>query len=283
MRLRKLLLMVVASALIPLVWGFLVEPSRLRSESYEIAPTRWPTACDGLRIVVLTDLHVGSPFNGLGNLDRIIALTRSAEPDLILLAGDYVIQGVAGGRFTPPEQIAAALGSLSAPLGVWAVLGNHDHWLDAGRVRSAFESVGIPFLEDRATQLDSQSCSFWLVGVSDFWEGAHDVNQALSEVTDSSPVVVFTHNPDVFPEVPARVNLTIAGHTHGGQVYLPLVGRPIVPSDYGQRFAIGPIVERGRHLFVSPGLGTSILPVRFLVPPEVSVLTLRSVAGGTVD
>lgn len=276
MRLRALLLCVGGAALLPPIWGFLVEPSSLRNESYELALPQWPVACDGLRIAVLADLHVGSPFNGLGKLDAIISMTRRAEPDLILLAGDFVIHGVAGGRFTPPEEIAAALRGLSAPLGVWAVLGNHDWWFDATRVRSALESVGIPVLEDAATRLSSDSCTFWLVGISDFWEGRHDVGSALAQVTDPSPVVAFTHNPDVFPYVPARVDLTIAGHTHGGQVYLPLVGRPIVPSQYGERYAIGHVVEQGRHLFVSSGLGTSIIPVRFLVPPEVSVLTVRS-------
>jgi predicted MPP superfamily phosphohydrolase len=89
-------------------------------------------------------------------------------------------------------------------------------------------------------------------------------------------VLAFTHNPDVFPQVPHRVALTIAGHTHGGQVALPFVGRPVVPSKYGQRYAIGHVVEDARHLFVSPGIGTSVVPVRFQVPPEISVLTLRS-------
>ena len=102
------------------------------------------------------------------------------------------------------------------------------------------------------------------------------LDAALSRVPESEPVVLFTHNPDIFPQVPARVSLTVAGPTHGGQVYLPGLGRPIVPSEYGERFAIGHVVEDGRHLFVSPGLGTSILPVRFLVPPEVSVLRLLS-------
>lgn len=257
------------------VWGFLVEPATLRNEDYEIRLDRWPASCDGLRVAVLADLHVGSPFNGLDKLDRIVALTRHAAPDLVLLAGDYVIRGVPGGTFTPPEQVAAALARLSAPLGVWAVLGNHDWWFDAPRVRAALESAGVPVLEDAATHLDAGSCRFWLVGVGDFWEGRHDVHAALGQVTGDDPILVFTHNPDVFPEIPASVSLTLAGHTHGGQVYIPLVGRPVVPSRYGERYAIGHVVEDGRHLFVSSGLGTSIVPVRFLVPPEVSVLSLR--------
>jgi predicted MPP superfamily phosphohydrolase len=263
---------------VPLAWGFAIEPASLRNEDYALAIPGWPADCDGLRIAVLADLHVGSPWNGLDKLNEIVALTLRAEPDLVLLAGDYVIHGVRGGRFTPPEQTAAALGRLEAPLGVWAVLGNHDWWLDAPRVRAALESHGIPVLEDAATQVHGDACDFWLVGIGDYWEGKHDVPAALANVEGSAPVLVFTHNPDIFPDIPARVNLTIAGHTHGGQVYIPFIGRPVVPSRYGQRYAIGHVVEQGRHLFVSSGIGTSIIPVRFLVPPEVSLLTIRSSA-----
>jgi uncharacterized protein len=265
-----------ALAVAPLLWGLLFEPAMLRNEDYALQIPGWPAGCDGLRIAVLADLHVGSPFNGPDKLERIIELTEHADPDLILLAGDYVIHGVPGGKFAPPEEIAARLARLSAPLGVWAVLGNHDWWLDAPRVRTALESAGIPVLEDAATRIRAEQCDLWLVGIGDYWEGEHDVAHALAQVDDSAAVLAFTHNPDVFPDIPARVSLTIAGHTHGGQVYLPLIGRPVVPSIYGERYAIGHVVEGGRHLFVSSGLGTSIVPVRFLVPPEVSVITVRA-------
>lgn len=259
------------------LWAFWIEPASLRNEDYALRPSNWPAECGDLRVAVLGDLHVGSPFNGLAKLDEIIALTQAAEPDLILLAGDFVIHGVVGGDFETPEVIAHSLARLHAPAGVHAVLGNHDWWLDAPRVQRALEAVSIPVLEDRATEISHGPCHFWLAGVSDWWEGAHDVGLALAFVPADAPVVVFTHNPDVFPEIPARVSLTIAAHTHGGQVYVPGWGRPIVPSAYGERFAIGHVVEEGRHLFVSSGLGTSILPVRFLVPPEISVLRLLAV------
>jgi predicted MPP superfamily phosphohydrolase len=274
---RELLAVAVLAVAAPLGWGFAIEPASLRSENYPLAIPGWPPSCNGLRIAVLADLHVGSPFNGLDKLDRVIARTEQTHPDLILLAGDYVIaRRMLGGIFAPPEAIAASLRKLAAPLGVWSVLGNHDWWFDAPRVRRALSSVGIPVLEDAATRIDGGACRFWLVGISDYWEGKHDVPAALEQVTDAGPVLALTHNPDVFPDVPARVSLTIAAHTHGGQVYIPLIGRPIVPSRYGARYAIGHVVEEGRHLFVSPGLGTSIIPVRFLVPPEISVLIVRS-------
>jgi len=276
MRLRVLLRTLGFCALPLVIWGFLVEPSSFRNEDYELTIPGWPAACNGLRVAVLSDLHVGSPFNKLDKLTKIIEATQHAKPQLILLAGDFVIQGVLGGRFIAPEEIAQALRQLSAPLGVWAVLGNHDWWFDAPRVQRSLEAVGIPVLNDAATLIHSDKCVFSLVGISDFWEGRHDVRKALALTPDATPIVAFTHNPDVFPDIPASVNLTIAGHTHGGQVYIPFIGRLVVPSYYGERYAIGHVVEQGRHLFVTSGLGTSIVPVRFLVPPEISVITLLS-------
>ncbi|MFO1320934.1 MAG: metallophosphoesterase [Burkholderiales bacterium] len=260
------------------LWGFAIEPARLVQKEYSLTLTAWSERCNGLRVAILTDLHVGSPFNTLERLTNIVATVQAARPDLILLAGDYVIHGVVGGRFVAPEAIAGRLAGLSAPAGVYAVLGNHDWWFNAARVRRALESVGIPVLEDAAVDIRTGSCAARLVGIGDFWEGRHDVRAALAAVPadDEQPLIAFTHNPDVFPGIPARVTLTIAGHTHGGQVYLPLVGRLVVPSRYGERYAIGHVVEDGRHLFVSAGTGTSILPVRFLVPPEISILTLRA-------
>ena len=273
---RSLGLLALAGAIALPVWSLWLEPASLRNEDYALELLAWPAACDGLRIAVLTDLHVGSPFNGLPKLREVVALTLAAQPDVILLAGDYVIHGVPGGTFVPPEEIGPVLGRLAAPVGVYAVLGNHDWWLDAPRVTRALESAGIPVLEDASALIERGACRFWLAGVGDFWESPHDIGAALHDVPDGAAVIVFTHNPDLFPNIPARVMLTIAGHTHGGQVNLPLVGRLIVPSLYGERFAIGHIVEDGRHMFVATGVGTSLFPIRFRVPPEVSMLVLHS-------
>ena len=270
----KLRLVLTAVVVVPTLWAFYIEPSSLRVREYRLNLPRWPEQNRGLRVALLADLHVGSPMNGLDNLRRVVSETNSVHPDLILLAGDFVIHGVLGGHFVPPESMAAVLRDLKAPLGVYAVLGNHDWWFDGKRVASEFSKAGICMLEQQAKEVTDIRYRFWIVGVGDLWEGAHDVKAALDQVRDDDPVLLFTHNPDLFTEVPERVALTMAGHTHGGQVYLPLVGRLIVPSKYGDRFAIGHLVEDGRHLFVTPGIGTSMLPVRFLVPPEISVLVL---------
>ena len=256
-------------------WAFWLEPSSLELREYRLEIPNWPRSLAGLRIAALADIHAGSPFNGLDKLERIVALTNQSKPDLIVLLGDYVIHGVRGGEFVPPDELASVLAKMQAPLGVWAVLGNHDWWLDAERVPSALEHHGIRVLEDSSAPIRRGSGEFWLTGIGDFWEGRADIPDALQDVPEDSPIVAITHNPDVFPDVPHRVNLVIAGHTHGGQVRIPFFGPVIVPSSYGRRYAAGHVVEDGRHLFVSSGLGTSILAVRFLVPPEISLLVIE--------
>ncbi len=275
-----LMLLVLVSLVVGLLgaWCFWVEPASIRARHYTIVVPDW-LASTPLRIAVLADVHTGAPYHGPETLRRIVALTNAADPDLVLLAGDYVIHGVLGGRFVAPEESAPILGGLRARYGVFAVLGNHDWWFDPERVYWALDAAGIRLLEDDAVRVSTEVGAFWLVGISDYWQGPHDVDYALEPVIPGEPVIALTHNPDVFDDVPESVQLTIAGHTHGGQVNLPWVGRLIVPSKFGQRLAIGHVVEATKHLFVSPGLGTSIVPVRFRVPPEVSVLELRGAAG----
>ncbi|MEZ5591908.1 MAG: metallophosphoesterase [Gammaproteobacteria bacterium] len=271
---------ILSTGLLLGLWAFWWEPGSLRKANYTLNIPQWPQPCSGLRIAVLADPHTGSPYNGLDKLNEIVDLTLQAQPDLILLAGDYVVQEVLGGQFIAPEDMTPVLARLEAPMGVYAVLGNHDWWLDGARVRQALEQDGIPVLEDTAINLTHGDCRFWLAGISDFWEAPHDIAATLARIPAATPVLAFTHNPDIFPVLPSRITLTIAGHTHGGQVYFPVLGRLIVPSHFGERFAIGHIQEADRHMFVSPGLGTSILPVRFLVPPEISILHVLS--GGTI-
>jgi|GEM_PF-79386 len=258
------------------LWGWVWEPAQLVQRDYALALPRWSPQCDGLRVDVLADLHTGSPQNGVGKLDRIVREVVAGDADVVLLAGDYVILSVFLGTYVPPEIVARHLRPLAARKPVYAVLGNHDWWKDGDKVRRALESVGITVLDNQNTLVRVRNCRFHIAGIGDLWEGQPDPAKALTGIDAASPVLALTHNPDIFPQVPARPALTIAGHTHGGQVHLPLLGRPVLPVE--QRYAIGHIVEDGRHLFVSPGLGTSIVPVRFRVPPEVSRLTLRSEA-----
>lgn len=272
---RRLSLLFLLASLSSAAWVFWFEPASLVVREYPLDIPDWPDTKPSLKIAVLADLHTGSPFNGLPKLQEIVARTNATKPDLIVLPGDFVIHGILGGSFVEPEEISAELAELTAPLGVWAVLGNHDWWHNAGEIERALSGQGIGVLEDRAIRIQTTTGVFWLAGISDFWEGPHDVDKVLSQITDDNPLIAITHNPDIFPWLSSRFTLLIAGHTHGGQVYVPFVGRPVVPSEYGERYALGHIIEAGRHLFVSSGLGASILPVRFLTPPEISVLEVR--------
>ncbi len=269
---RTLPLFIVLVGLLLAFWAFWWEPRRLVTRVETISLPCWTS--DPLLLGIVSDLHIGSPGTGIRQLERVVETLNAGRPDAVLLLGDFVIQGVVGGRFISPEMVAEQLGKLQAPLGVYAVLGNHDWWLDAPRVARALKGAGIPVLDDEAVGLRVDS-GVWLAGISDFWEGKHDVDRALSRIAGDGPIVAMTHNPDVFPAVPARVCLTVAGHTHGGQVALPVIGRPVVPSRYGQRYAAGHIDEDGRHMFVTSGVGNSIAPVRFRVPPEVLLLRIQ--------
>lgn len=241
-----------------LLWGFWLEPASLRVEEVNL-PLAWPYPRP-LRVAVVSDLHVGSPFQSVGHLHEVVDRINASKPDMVCMLGDFVTRGVIGGHYVPPEPIAAAL--------------SHN-WRAHREVDSALDAVGIRVLKDTAVRVATPSGSVWLVGVGDLASAPHDVPRSLLPVTDdTTPVILLTHNPDLFRQVPGRVLLTLAGHTHGGQVRLPLIGSPIVPSRYGQRYVRGHIRERGRDLFVSTGIGTSVIPVRFGVPPTIFVLEI---------
>lgn len=258
------------------LWTFWIEPSRLVVKQVTLTLPEWPTNCGQLRIAALSDLHAGAPYITLNKVERIVETINAEQPDVIVLLGDYVIQDVVGGHFLAPEVFAEKLKGLHAPGGVIAVLGNHDWEYNGKAVRQAFERVGIRVLENDAIAIEHHGRPIWFAGMADYWKRKPDIKKALSQVPPDAPVIVLTHNPDIFPWMPARVSLTLAGHTHGGQVNFPFFGRPIVSSEYGERYASGHIEEDHRHLFVTTGIGTSGLPVRFRVPPEIAVLTITA-------
>ncbi|MCC6918886.1 MAG: metallophosphoesterase [Alphaproteobacteria bacterium] len=266
---RSLGALVLIGALLA-VYAVAIEPGRLVVRETRLGLFDWPAERDGYRIAVLADLHVGSPHVGLEKLAQVVAETNALKPDLIVLAGDYVIDGVIGGGKVDMHEIAPVLARLSAPEGVYAVLGNHDNWNDPAHIAAELEANGIPVLEARKVMLKA---GVWLVGIPDAYTRPYQLDRAMEGV--KGPAIALTHTPDIFPQIPSTVMLTIAGHTHGGQVYVPLLGRPVVPSRYGQRYAMGAIVENGHTLFVSAGIGTSIFPVRFLTPPEIDLLILH--------
>lgn len=287
----------------------LAEPFRLNVTRYRITPPRWPRNLK-LRLAILADIHACEPWMGEERIRRIVARTNALDPDAVLLLGDYVA-GKHLARIGRPLEHAAwsrLLADLRAPLGVHAVLGNHDWWhepqvqrLRRGptRARLALENNGIRVYENDAIALSKHGERFWIAGLGDQWAfyptmrrrdrwasetpgiGVDDLPATLARVSDDAPVILMAHEPEIFPAVPSRVALTVSGHTHGGQVRL-FGYSPIVPSRFGQRFAYGHVVETDRtgpapqskNLIVSGGLGVSAIPVRFGVPPEIVVVEL---------
>jgi uncharacterized protein len=277
-RIIKITAAVIALLLVfTVIWSFLIEPNRLvvKEEALELAD--WPSNFENLKIAVLSDLHVGSHYIDADKLQLIVRKVNETQPDLIVILGDFMSSSRPG-KGAEPETIADNLKGLRARHGVFTVLGNHDWWYDGARVRKALEAVGIIDLEDDVARIERDGQAIWLAGLKDIWTNRPDVEGTLQKVTDGSPVIVLTHNPDLFVRIPQRVILTLAGHTHGGQVNLPLFGRIRVPSEFGQRYAAGHVLENNHHLFVTTGVGTSIIPVRFRVPPEIVILTLKNSA-----
>jgi predicted MPP superfamily phosphohydrolase len=246
---------------------------RVRELDLDLGPHR-PHALDGLRVALVSDLHTGAPHVGAERVGRLVAAVNAQRPDLILLLGDYIDPEVRFGSRVAPRAVAERLAALRAPLGVVAVLGNHDWQNDGPGVRAALSDNGIPVLENDAIRTGE----VWIAGVDDTRFRTPDVEHALRDVPDGAPVILASHDPDQFPRVPDRVALTVSGHLHGGQVGVPLIRRPFIPSRFGERYARGHVVEDGRHLYVTAGFGTTGWPVRLLAPPEVVILRLS--AGG---
>ena len=264
-------------------WGFLIEPGLLRLTELRIETERWPQRRAPLRVAALGDLQIGAPHMTLEKLDEIVERTNRQDPDLVVLLGDYVIQGVLFGSAVAPEDIATRLARLSPRHGVYAVLGNHDWRHDGLAIRRAFEDVGIVVLDNQARALDLPEGRLWIAGLADATTRTPDVAGTLAPVPEHEPIIVLAHDPVVFFEVPPRVVATFAGHMHGGQVYLPYFGALVTPGRAPRRWAYGHIREDGKDLFVTAGLGTSILPVRFNMPPEIALLTLAAAAPAVPD
>lgn len=268
-------------------YAFAIEPAfRLDVTPYHLAPPLWPEDLI-LKVAVLADVHACEPWMPASRIRGIAELTNSLKPDIIFLLGDFS----GGHRYVTgpvmPADWGAALSALDAPLGVYAVLGNHDWWhgplpgmpADGARgVRRALHAAGIEVLENRALRLQKDGRRFWVAGLGDqlaevtgprSFHGRDDLAGTLAQVKDDAPVVLLAHEPAIFPHVSSRVALTLCGHTHGGQINLPLLREYFAARYAGGGPLYGHVFERGRNLIISGGLGTSIAPVRFLRPPEV--------------
>jgi predicted MPP superfamily phosphohydrolase len=248
------------------------EPRRVGLTQARLELPRWPAEVDGLRLGLISDLHTGAPHVPLAQVTRLVARLNREQPDLVALLGDYASPRVLGGRRIAPEPVAQSLGALSAPLGVFAVLGNHDWWVHGRAMGDALAGVGIRVLENAA----ERTGPLWVAGLADLREREPSIGKTFGAIPDGDPVLALSHDPDLFPFIPDRVALTLSGHTHGNQVNVPVLRNFVTPSHFGTRYGGGHVIEEGRHLYVSRGVGTSTLPGRFRAPPEIGLLELRS-------
>ena len=248
----------------------LTEPYMLTIERREVFMRRLPRELDGFRIVQLSDLHLG-PLTSSEQLRRAIEVANNLDPDIVALTGDYISHER---QYAAP--CAEIVGRLRARCGVYAVLGNHDHWTDAALITDLFRAEGIKVLINEGMRFEKDGASFWLAGVDDTMVGLEDLPLALAGARAGEMKLLLAHNPIILRRAArAGVDLVLSGHTHGGQVTIrserSASGRP-------RRRLLRGLGRQGEtQIYVTRGLGTVILPIRYGCPPEVSLLELRSV------
>lgn len=253
-------------------WGAVVAPKRVRRPTIRIQVSGLPRGFEGLRIAHLSDLHVG-PFLSEARLCRLMEKVQTMNPELVVVTGDIV-------NSRPAEAVLAAraLASLRAPLGVFAILGNHDRFIDGDRVEQHLRDAGIRVLSNEGLVLERGGDRLWLCGVDDSWTGRSDFDAAMRDRPAGMPTLLLAHDPDHFPEAARRgVALTLSGHTHGGQLAVPFL-KQVATARAVTRFVAGQYRIGQSRLFVSRGSGVVVPPIRIGAPPEIPLLVLERAA-----
>jgi len=247
----------------------LSEPYMLSIEHERIHLARLPKAFDGFRVVQLSDIHHG-PFSSTEQIERAVETANRLQPDIIALTGDYISKER---HYAAP--CAEMMGRLQAKYGVYAVLGNHDHWVDAPLVTDLFRAEGIKVLINEGMRFEKDGAAFWLAGVDDTMVGLEDISLALAGSREDEMKLLLAHNPIVLRRAArASVDLVLSGHTHGGQVAIR--GERSTVRGARKRLLKGHGKLGSTQIYVNRGLGTVVLPIRYGCPPEISLLELRS-------
>ena len=237
------------------IWSFFIEPNLLVVKNYTFK------ALGDKKIVFVSDFHIAK--NERKRLQKIVNTINEIEPDLVLSSGDFIKDH--DEKYTLPiEEQVKEFKKIKAPM--ITVLGNHDGWYDKDLVREALQANGITVLENSNTKFEGLS----IAGVEDIQTGFPDVEMAL--IGTEHPTILLSHNPDIYYDMHEKVELILAGHLHGGQIYLPFIGALNLPSKYGNKLVRGLIEETHNKMLVTNGLGTSILPIRFGAVPEIIVI-----------
>jgi predicted MPP superfamily phosphohydrolase len=233
----------------------------------------WPANAPPLKVLLLSDTHVAGPDMPPERLARIVVGLNRLKPDLVLIAGDLVSEKRFATHIYTPDQVTAPLHGFKARFGTVAALGNHDHWFDPAAIEAGLRKGGIAVLKNEAIERGP----LLIGGIDDDFSGHDDVPATFAAMDRlaAKPRILVTHSPDIVPEMPSPVAAVFAGHTHCGQIVLPLIGAISYVSRYGDRFACGDMNDDGQRVFVGAGLGTSILPLRYGAHPDVWLITLK--------
>lgn len=270
---RRALQLIAAAAGACVADAAWIEPGFLSVTRRDISCADLPTGLDGLRIAMLADFHF-KPGLDDALLEKIVVAVRREEPDLIALAGDFVDHDL--GVLTP---LLERLREMDARHGVFAVMGNHDGWAGTGlAIQRQFERAGISFLINEAAVLSIRGDSLAVAGTDFVWRGKPDPERTLRGIPPKVPILALVHEPDYFDEMTARrdIMLQLSGHTHGGQCRVPVLGATPVTPKWGRKYVYGDFRRGASQLFVTRGIGTTGMPVRFACPPELAMLTLRA-------
>jgi uncharacterized protein len=260
--------------------GLLLEPNRPRVVRQNFFLPRWPERLNGFTIALLSDFHY-DPYFSIHPMRAAIPMVNSLRPDLIVLAGDFVSVPIIGSErkgALAAEPCAQLLRQLTAPHGLWAIMGNHDYLTDGKHVTSALQAENIRVLANQSEAIERDGARFWLAGVNDVLSFTADLSKTLHNVPAGEAVVLLAHEPD-FADEAARfpIDLQLSGHSHGGQIRIPLLP-PFFLPEMAQKYFRGTYHIGPLTLYTTAGLGTVSVPVRLNCPPEITLLTLHSAA-----
>ena len=263
---KKFILIIFLLFVFCLIDMYCIEPKMLLVKKEKIYLKNWEEKADGLKIAIISDLHIGTYHVNTKKVKQIVNKVNSQNPDFIFLLGDLDAKAISTSK-TSISEISDILSGLNSKYGTYTIFGNHDYY-PQNIVKNIFLKANIPVLENNSQTVNYKGTKIKITGLKDLWYFGYKSD--VINRNNEKCLIVLSHNPDAFPQIPKYVSLTLCGHTHGGEIYLPIIGSPFVPSDFGQRYRKGLIIENGKILYVSGGIA-SLSRFRFLNPPEISV------------